>query len=37
MKMWYRHEGRSKASKLALEILEYVDVNRPGIVGGPNS
>lgn len=25
MKMWYRHDGRSKASKLALEILEYVD------------
>ena len=35
MKMWYRHEGRSKASKLALEILEYVDEHLRGFEWRP--
>lgn len=35
MKMWYRHEGRSKASKLALEIIEYVDEHLRGFEWRP--
>ncbi len=35
MKMWYRHEGRSRASKLALEIIEYVDEHLRGFEWRP--
>ena len=35
MKMWYRHDGRSTASKLALEILEYVDEHLRGFEWRP--
>lgn len=35
MKMWYRHEGRNKASKLALEIIEYVDEHLRGFEWRP--
>lgn len=35
MKMWYRHDGRSTASKLALEILQYVDEHLRGFEWRP--